>query len=260
MKNIIRSQLFQLKKETLIWISLTAVSVMSLLTILTVISMKPGQEFVCTGSEYFAMGIGFSYSFPMIFLSIMSSTVCCSDFTDKTTNYELMSGHLRKDSYFGRAVVCIGLGIIGSAIIISLPVIVSTIVFGWGDKLKVSDVVMRILLMLLPYARFCCEMICIAFILKNQYIVMGFGMMLSMVSIGLPTFLENSGSAITSITNLYQLSLTDIWSTFGLYEANWLAELTASSELVISTILCSAGFSAAALYLGYMFFNSDDIH
>ncbi len=260
MGNIIKSQFYQLKKYKLIFFSLVGIT--ALLTAVPVIFDSFGAyEELLTGSEYFAGGSVLMGQLLMaMYVAVAVAMICGGDFPDKTANYELMSGHLRRDIYLGRAVVAYITAVAGWFIISFTPVIVMTAINGWGDDISVADMTFRALLMLFPLTRMVCEFVMLTFLIKNPYVTMCGGYFFIMVS-GMISETIPDGFAFMSFANLMKIGTVDAWVTYGLHDGgNFTYDPYLPADVIAQTIIVSVIVGAAALYLGYIFFKNDDMN
>ncbi|MBQ7980252.1 MAG: ABC transporter permease subunit, partial [Oscillospiraceae bacterium] len=258
-KNIIKSQLYQLRKESLVWIVFVGLLLMPLGNIflqgeLTLEGNYPTQAMLAENGAFFTL-------MPLMFLFTLVGFVCCGDFIDKTSNYELMTGHKRIEVYFGRVIPCLIVGVIGFAVMTALPLIVNTAMHGWGTKLDVGEIVLRYTLLIFPAVRILCTAIFIAFIAKNPYALMIVGYFAFMLGGVGATMLKLGESPILGITNMNMLCIFDSWATYGLEgNMNYIYDASLSAGEITGTIVVSIIASAVFLYLGYVFFHKDDLN
>jgi len=263
MLNVIKSQLYQFRKERitkLLFFGLIAMFI--LIPFIAVIQAKVMTTPMtgATGGGYFASNLRFFIFMPLVYVAAVVAQICGQDFVDKTANYELMSGRRRYQSYFGRVIPSVIIGTIGFLIIAATPVITVTVINGWGDKISVWNVVLRYALMIFPTIRVACEFVFFTFLIKNPYIVMGLGYLYSMVSMYAEIF-PSDGFVFFGSTNIILLSMVDIWTNYGLEgDINFIYESALPSSDIIGTIVISLIVSAAALLLGYVFFKNDDMN
>lgn len=259
MKNIIRSQLYQLRKERLVWIIYVGLLLMPIANIflqgeLVLEGNYPTQAMLAENGAFFILQ-------PLMFLFTLVGFVCSGDFPDKTSNYELMIGHKRIEVYFGRVIPCLIVGVIGFAVMASLPLVVNTVMHGWGTKLDVGEIVLRYTLLIFPVIRILCTAVFFAFIAKNPYIVMAAGYFVFMIGGSSATMLNLGTSPILGITNMNMLCIFDSWYTYGLDgKMNYIYEASLSAGQIAGTIIVSLITSALFLYLGYVYFRKDDLN
>ena len=259
MRNIIKSQFFQIVRDKVIrWMLVIAIS-MQILIILLPDWLGTGKA--TTTSEFFAVDGGMGvFMFPLFFLIVVTAEICGVDFLDKTHNYELMGGHRRIEVFLGRVIPALVIGGGGAFLLMLLPYGIHVVLYGWGTKIAFGQVVLRWLLMLLPLLRLVCEFALLTFLLKNPYIIMGLGYMFFILTTYLSEVID-SFNVFLGITNLSLLTMVSKWMTFGLdAKMNYIFEASLSAEIVWGTIIASVGFGVAALYLGYVFFKNDDMN
>lgn len=262
MKNLIKAQLYQLKKDRLVQLVFGGMLLILLVTAymnqLLAVTVDYAIDTV-TGGGYFSNSLVGVIMVGLMFVIIAVPRICGWDFTDKTTNYELMSGHIRKEVFFSRIIVSLLAGVVGWLILFCAPLAVTSIINGWGEKLPLSEAVLRGILMLFPIIRLVCELSCFTFILKNPYITMGIGYVLFMLQIS-PVF-PIKNSHLLGISNLSMLGTIDLWTTYGLDgELNYIFEAYLGAGDIAGTILASIAASLLSLFLGYIFFKNDDIN
>ena len=262
MKNLIKAQLYQLKKDRLVQILFVGMLLILLVTAymnqLLAVTVDYAIDTV-TGGGYFSNSLFGVIMVGLMFVIIAVPRICGWDFTDKTTNYELMSGHIRKEVFFSRIIVSLLAGVVGWLILFCAPLAVTSIINGWGEKLPLSEALLRVMLMLFPIIRLVCELSCFTFILKNPYITMGIGYVLLMLQVS-PMFPIKS-NYLLGISNLSMLGTIDLWTTYGLDgELNYIFEAYLGAGDIAGTILASIAASLLSLFLGYIFFKNDDIN
>ncbi len=258
MLNIMKSQIYQLKKDKLIVFVFIAVFFMQNFNIL--MDKFLGMEETTTDIYVVSNGIFIAFN-AVLFVLILTAQLCNADFMDKTTNYELMSGHQRKEVYLGRVIPCIIICIIGGVFMMVSPVIISLILNGWGTKLDAGEIILRGVLLIFPMLRLICEFIFLSFLIKNSYIVMILGYFVFMFGSSAILFLPDSQSLILGVSNINELCFVDIWVTYGLEEdMNYIYEASLDISQIVGTIIISIIMSVISLYLGYVFFKNDDLN
>ncbi len=260
MKNIMKAQLFQLKRERLCFIMMAAVTVFLVFILCGERSIRimTGSE-VSSGGLTFFTGAGPSISMALFVVLILVGQMCCGDFHDKTTYYELMSGHRRCEVYFGRVIPCLIICTVSTLLMFVVPPLVITALEGWGSEISVGDALLRLVLLVFVIARIVCEYIFFSFLIKNKFIIFGlsyvlFGMYIS----GL--FTRNT-SPVLGLTSLNMLFELDIWRTYSLnYEEYVVYNASMEPIQIAFTIAVSLLASAISLTLGYVFFKNDDLN
>ncbi len=262
MKNLIKAQLYQLKKDRLVQLVFAGMLIILMLAMymnqLLSETSSSGLDTV-TGGGYFANNLSGVIMVGLMFVIIAVPRICGWDFTDKTTNYELMSGHIRREVYFSRVTVSLLIGGIGWIILFWAPLLAASILNGWGEKFPFSEAVLRGILMLFPIIRLSCELACLTFIIKNPYLTMGIGYVLLMLQVS-PVF-SIKNSFLLGISNLSLLGMVDVWTTYGLDgELNYIFEAYLGAGDIAGTILASLVAALLSLFIGYIFFKNDDIN
>lgn len=261
MRNIIKSQLYQFSKERIPFITLFCITAfITAVKIITDTWDIAGTEPV-TGGSCFADTLMQSNLLSLLFVVISVSFVCGNDFTDKTTNHELLAGHLRRDVFFGRAVTSIIVGTSGWLLMTLVPIIAMTIKNGWGTQILIGDALFRLFLMLFPVIRIICEIAMLCFIVKNPFISMTISW-ISILTLGMASETIGEGHLFLGTSNLFSISVVDTWMNYGLSDGTnyFIYDMTLPSGDIIGTIAASVIFGAAALYIGYTFFRNDDMN
>ncbi len=256
MKNIMKAQLFQLKKERLSFIVLFAVFAMLMYEAwFTDYAMK-GE---ISGGVFFVDSIAMIVQILQLPVLMLVGQMCVGDFNDKTANYELLNGHKRWEVYLGRAVPCIIVNMMITLLVITAPVIFMTILAGWGGEVMLPHFFMRLGLIMLVQLRIICMFVFFSFLVKNHYIVMGLGY--GYFALQLSGLFSEVSSPVLSITNHNMLFGMGGWYTYGIEDAvNLTYDLTLTAPEIAGTVTASLGVAAATLVLGYVFFRNDDMN
>ncbi|MCM1273082.1 MAG: hypothetical protein NC225_08200 [Clostridium sp.] len=260
MKDLIKAQLYQLKKNRLVIIVFFAALLIQFTNIISEISYNeagfPASTYIVDmGLEMIFMSI----FFPIIF----AGCVCGGDFPDKTTNYELMSGHTRKQVYFSRAVISLVGGAVGEFIIIIAPVVFLSVTNGWGTDILVREAVTRYLLMLFPIARIICEFIFFTYIVKNPYITMASSYLVMMLGVSYGELFSDKASVFLGISNIMKLGTYESWSTYTIdntVDMIKVYDAALSVGDIISTVSASVIIGGLFLLIGYRYFHADDLN
>lgn len=259
MINIMKSQLYQLKRTGLICIVFVCVLIMQFTSLMGEMNFL---DSAITAGKYVAEN-GTAVAFvSLIFALVFTGEVCGADFIDKTTNYELMSGHLRKEVYFGRAMISLFIGTTGTLILNALPVVIAYILGGWGSEVSFFDIFFRYLLSIFPIVRIICEFIFLSYIIKNAYIVMAAGVVISLAGSGWTEMFPNGSPKYMGMGSLSEIFDIPFWATYTLVgEKNIVVyDAALSAGNVAGTILSSVLFGGLFLLLGYLYFKKDDLN
>lgn len=257
MKNIIKGQLFMLPKYAVSHFVFIGIALLQVLATFTTVETT-NQEMIPNAGVYAAISDTMNVMISVAYIFILTAQVCLSDFSDKTSYYELMGGHTRLQVYFGRAIPCLVLGTLGTLVLFIIPDITATVLLGWGSDVPVEQIILRRLLLIFPLFRLSCEFVFISFLMKNMVGVMVTGFAVYMGGMYLLMAGDSPWLGITTIPLLYQ---TDFWVTYGL-DANYHFSFDASlqPETVVQVIVFSLAAAAISLFLGYFFFEKDDMN
>lgn len=258
MKNVIKAQVYQIKKDKLIW------GVFLLLLFIQYTNMIGEMDFGDLGSAclYAAGNASQMVLYCMMFAGVAVGQICGVDFTDKTTNYELMSGHTRKQVYFGRAVLSILVGVTAVLILSAFPVLIASIQYGWGTAMRLEGVVLRWLLLVFPVFRIVCEMIFMSFLVKNPYVTMFFGFITAMGGVMLTEMFAGNDTVLLGVFNIKMLCSFTSWSSYSIVDGHSLVVYDSAFAAgdVIRTIFGSSVIGMAFLIIGYIYFQKDDLN
>lgn len=261
MKNIIKAQLIQLRKDKLCRFIFFGILTVMLLIVWMIFDSISANGVNYTGGEEAVYGLTMFQLLAQFFLYLFTAQACGADFMDKTCNYEIMSGHTRREVFFGRVIPTVIIGTLGTMFLIAAPIAAEVILLGgWGDKVSFADMLLRFLLMAFPIARMGCEFIFLTFIIKNPYIVMGISYLMCIL-LGMNIDMTMDHCFVLGISNMSVLTVINHWSSFGLGgDMYYIYETALSAEIVVPTILVSVIIGGVALLLGYTFFKNDDMH
>lgn len=259
MGQIMKAQLYQLKRNKLNYVVFVGLVFMQCTTLLGEIGFS---STTVTAGSYVAANGGYIMSVALMFALMLTGSICGEDFIDKTVNYELMSGHLRRELYFGRAVLSLLIGTAGTIILNIVPVAVACIMNGWGDELSAWEVFLRYILSVLPVLRLVCEFVFISYIVKNSYAVMALGFVVSMAGSAWMELFKAGDFIFLGTGNLQMLFDFTSWSTYTLAGEKEIMVYDAvlSAGDVAGTVLASVLIGGLFLILGYLYFEEDDLN
>ncbi len=265
MKNIIKAQLLRLRKDKLCLLAFLCILAVSMIVVWTAVDMLLNTfshlDLHYSGGEEVISLFNVFQFLAQTFLYVFTAQACGADFLDKTCNYEIMSGHTRREVYFGRVIPTLVIGVLGVMTLIAVPAAVEVFMLGgWGDKVSLSDMLLRFLLLMFPMARIVCEYIMLTFLIKKSYIVMGISYV-ACVTLGINTLVNEKTMFAFGMTNATAITTIDTWCSFGLGgDEYYIYETALTADIVVPTILVSVIVSGIALFLGYVFFKNDDMH
>jgi hypothetical protein len=260
MKNVIKSQLYQLRKDKLVYIIFFVVLIMQFTMAFGEADFGVGQDF--TGGKFVAEVGKDIVAAALIFIIAVVGEICGADFLDKTSNYEVMSGHRRHEVYMSRAILSLLYGTVGGIIIITAPVVWISVMGGWGNEISVSGYVLRTVLLVFPIMRIICEFVFFTYLIKNPYITMVVGLCTSFAG-SLLMELPQGTSVVLGITNMNLLYDFPAWSTYSVVHPETIYTIydaaVATSDMV-ATIVVSVVVGTVFLILGYVYYEKDDLN
>ena len=260
MWNVIRSQLYQLKRDMIAWGVLFVAFVVTFL--INIESFEAGS----TGSEATAlMGEAMSPMASFLIIMTMVANIMGKDFLDKTLNYEVLSGHTRKDVFFGRLIVAILVGVLCTfLVIISVPV-TATILNGWGNTMEWKGVLIRCGLVMITLFRIACEVAFLTILTKNPYVTylvsVVFGELQLFLSMAQVEFTDFEIPPLLPVANCINLLTFQDWSTFYIDETDQIIYNSAVPlETALWALIPSIVIGAVMILLSYVFFKHDDLN
>lgn len=258
MGKVIRSQLFELKKSRVLYIFGVGVLVIGLAISWMCIEWTETK----TVSEYIAAmnGLTMSSLFVIVLIAVITGSVCAGDFPDKTINHEITSGTLRKDSFFGRAVIAIAVSTISAILIITADITIMTLIYGWGDTVTLGSAVKRISLLVFPCFKFSCFCVLLSFIIKQPYAPVLASILINIVT-ALISHLPKIMIFIMSYLNAGKICVYNNYCTYGLNTDPWfIYDESIDPKLLAGTIVASVLLGVAYLLFGYHYFRKDDLN
>ncbi|MBQ3162383.1 MAG: ABC transporter permease subunit [Oscillospiraceae bacterium] len=256
MRNIIKALTYQTRTDNVTYYSIL------LAVFLTIFGML---DFDMTGSEYVALN-GESISLLPVFLILMLGVrILGWDYADKTMNYEILSGHHRREVYFARVIVahiwciafCVGFML--------LPVIIFTLINGWGVTMDFGGMALRFALAIFPMIRIVCQYVLLVFLVKSAYIAWAAGYLLSMFAMLIPMILEE---IMQSFKFTYHLATTNLMKLFTFNQSIGyvngedvtICHTELEPSMIIGTIGVSVAVSVICIVLGYIIFKKSDVN
>ena len=251
MINIMKSIWYEIiRSKLLINIYLLFVVIMGLIAVLNInTGEKAGASGMITSSPEI------TYEFPIFILALFVGVICGSDYKDKVGNYEILSGHSRISIFLARSLMGIFVGAVFSTLLCFIPIIAGTIIGGWGNAVAMNDVIIR-------HAAF---FALLTFLIKNQYIMMAFGWVVSMSPTILNGMLAKGNNVYISIFNMGLLNSYDGWKIYNVDPVDGIVNYnsyisTVTSGMVIGTVAASLLMVGFYLFMGYALFRRDELN
>ena len=257
MKKIILSQLYELKKNRVVFMFCFGV----LIICTTLLFMTNQWTETQTISETIASyGLYMLSVFARASIMVISGFICAGDFPDRTIYNEISSGTLRREAFGGRALLAASVSVITAIATLLLPIAAGSLIFGWGDTVTVGSALKRVFLLSLPYFKLSCFAIMISFIFKQPYAAF-----LAVILVGFSgAFSQKFSSAaiyLVSDFNAGKLCAYSNYTTYGLNtEARFVYDQSVDPKLILMTVVFSLVGGALYLLIGYHYFKKDDLN
>ena len=261
MKRIITSQLYQLRRNTML-LRISLLVAVSMAAMGALVSLTSDGDRSAGG--LFTDSNGLMWIFQIMLIGVMTGIICAGDFGEKDINYELMNGHSRRSIYLARVILCVGLASVVAEILAFIPCISAAAVSGWGDRIKPGDLFARMGLFIFPFMRMAAFFSMLSFMIKKQGIVMILGFAAEMGCIILNDIVQDKSGYMLSVFNI--IKLTDV-GDFGLYNVvpgkgvveYFVCEGALEPSLAAGTVIVSLVMTLIYLTAGYAFFRKDDL-
>lgn len=262
MWNIMKAQNYQARKDNLTFY----VFIVGMIVPILLASWDSGTGIDSLTGSMIMAGLGEMMFFIVGVVTLLLTTrICGWDQADKTMNYEVLSGHSRGEVFFGRVFVSLLWGGIGSMVLVIFPVLVCSLVNGWGISMKLGDIVIRYILLLFPVFRLICEIALLTFLLKNCYKAMLIGWLFyDMAVVGSMIYEEVTDKAMT--VQLAASNITYLMAGFNARleymngEDVTIYATAVEPSMAVETILVSVLVGGLCLLAGYLVFRRQDIH
>ncbi len=259
MKNLIKSIIYEtMRSKLLIIFYLVMVAVMILLGALNACDY--------TTSGLYIQDQSITYIFPLTVTALVVGIVICPDLKDKVANYEILSGHSRISVYLARVLCAIIPAAFLSYFLTFLPMISGILFWGWGDRLDLTDVLLRQALFIFPFIRLAAFTCVLAFMIKSEYAMIAIGVAYSFGTLFLSgIFEEASSSVFVSIYNFSYLMGFDRWTIYNISPESGIIRYASatgsiSSEMIVSTITASMLMTLVYVVLGYALFRRNEMN
>lgn len=266
MSDIIRFQFRQLFTKRIVY--LANLLVLLVCFIMLFLNGESTPDIRETLTAYLPQTVSVAVSIALMAPMIMIGMVCGDDFEDKTINHELTAGRSRAASFFGRAIPVMIAAPLTDLVLLGIPYAVYGALYGIGDAVPLSNILLRALLMLFPLLRLSAFFVFLLFITKKQLAAVVGALGATLLSLGM---IEGSAfpflsaakrvHGMLSIPDILNLCTFDNWHTYDLTLTNYYTyypELHAAQ--IAPVIICSLVMCAVWLLLGYHFFHVDDMN
>lgn len=262
MWNIMKAQNYQTRRDNLtVYVFLTSL----LLPLVLIMLQSESDISALTGSIVMAYYGEWLFFIIGVVTLLMTARICGWDQADKTMNYEVLSGHDRGEVFFGRVIVSLLWSGTISMVVAIFPVLVWTMINGWGISMKLSDIVLRYLLLFFPVFRLICEFALLTFLLKNCYKAMLIGWVVyDFALLGCLIYEELTDKAVT--VQFAGMNISYLMSGFNAKfeyingEDVSIYATAVKPAMAVETIAVSLLVGGLCLLVGYLVFRKQDIH
>ncbi len=262
MWNLIKAQNYQLKRDNgIIYIYLIGLAFV-IFPIVDFLKDSPIGDL--TGSYY---GVSMS---EILFLALglltilLTSRILGWDFSDKTINYELLSGHSRSQVYWSRVITALIWCMITAPVILFVPMLGCSLLNGWGVSADQSELLLRYALVLFPTFRLICECVLLTILLRNGAMAMVLNYVLYVFPwtfiIMAELMVEMHITTQLSSMNSYRLLHMEN-SKFGYIDGKDVViyETALESGFLVETIVVSLVVGIICLFIGGRFMKKSDM-
>lgn len=209
-----------------------------------------------TGSDYIVY-MGKMVPFVCFVLGLLlTCKICGGDFSDRTMNYEVLSGHTRWELYMGRIITSWMWCICGFLMICVLPIIFFSMINGWGYSVNFDWGLVRYGLLFVLLMRMITGFAVLTFFVKNSYIamVLGYAWMgvSSIIYYILSEFMGEFVSVFFALMDMEKMCIFDNYK-YRIIEGNnvMVFDGTIQSVVVVGTIVWSVIVILVLLGIGY---------
>lgn len=185
----------------------------------------------------------FLISIPVIFIGIISWSLLGDDIKKGKIESEILKGSSKKRIFLSKVIALTLFSGFVTMLLTLLPVLVVALLYGWGDIVNKSDIVIRVLLMFFPYLRIAAFFGLIVLAFKNLFVTL-FTSIAEIVVFGILLSPLTRNSYITGYENVMQLFAKSNWTSYEFSNKDGFIEIVGSSfsvstPLVLKTISIS---------------------
>ena len=259
MYNNIKSLNYNARRDTPVIIALLSMIVLPVFALF----IEGGSIEEMTADVFFIGQLGENFVITMFVIMVVACRICGADASDKTINYEFLSGHDRGSIYWARIIAGINWSVVIVMFLSYVPLLVLSIVNGWGQSLEPGNSVARLLLALLPAARLSAFLMMITMLVRSagKGIALGYGFIMVMVILTsvLQDVLHIDLTWQTAFSNVMSL-LTFTNSRNIVIDGETVAvfDSALSVEMIVGTIVASFAATFIYTYIAYAVFKKKD--
>lgn len=175
MKRIINLQWTQLKRNRLFYFGFLSFALVAVF--LSRLVFNPQIQDCSGGVAAVCLPTLMSY---IVVLFVMENTAVLinQDYADGTMYLMLTAGYSRTAIYFIKMLFVMCINSVMGVVLMLIPVVFHTMIYGWGDSIDLGGYAIRLLLLAVFLYRVSALMILLSFILKNRLLTIGCGIAL----------------------------------------------------------------------------------
>lgn len=252
MKNIIKAQLYQLKRDKLLWILFFGMILLILRELAGYMVYSPEE----LSGSYFSANIVDMGMYSTSYIILAAAYITGRDYMDKTINQDVLCGHSRKAVFWGRALPALLITLITTVILLLIIPICSTMIYGWGENITIAEFLFRMMIYVFLVIRVGCEVIFLTCVLQDLYKVYIVSFFVYFVGMFLD---EKNGYVFASDAgrSIFDFKSWIIYHIDGTGEC--LYEKTLSGDTVCIFIATSIGISIICMMMAVHFFKVQDM-
>lgn len=221
-----------------------------------------------TGSEYASRSAIIYSALGSMVILLFTTRIFGWDYTDKTLNYEILIGHSRKEAFWGRVWVSLSWALPFMIVVMFVPLLLVTALNGWGIYSDMSNMIIRWVLSVFPMFRLFCECVLLTTLLKNCYLGLVIGFLLTEIAYSVMMAIEEMAkielglfSVIQSTCNMDKLiSCPDYTFEYinGKDEMVFVTEI--DPVFAVLSVAVSLVVGIGCLVLAYRYFRKTDLN
>ena len=263
MYNIIKSLNYNARRDTPIIIALISMIALPVFALFISGQIDGGSIGEMTADAYYISQLGENFVIAMFVTMVVACRICGADASDKTINYEFLSGHDRGSIYWARIIAGINWSVIIVMSLFYVPLLCFSLVNGWGQSLELGNSVARLFLALLPAVRLSAFLMMITMLVRSagKGIALGYGFIMVMVILTsvLQDVLHIDLTWQTAFSNVMSLlTFTNSRNVVIDGETVTVFDSALSVEMIAGTIAASFTATFIYTYIAYAVFKKKD--
>jgi len=252
MRNIIKAQIYQIKQDKLLWILFIGMILLNIREIVSHVFYQPDN----LSGSYFCANLSNFGMYSTVFILLTAVYLMGRDYMDQTINLEIAYGYSRGAVFWGRVFSTLFVTALTTMLLLCVIPVCSTVWFGWGTEIAVSEFLFRVLVYFFLVIRVTCEMILLTVVFREPYKAYIISFVVYVVS----GFLETKNGYVFAASAGAEIFDFEGWIVYHLDgTGDILYEKVLSGSTAWLFILTSIGIGAACLSLAAHFFRINDL-